>query len=875
MRTIKKIIAVLFWIFIGVVALSVAASYYFRDEIVDYVVAGLNKNLNTQVNSEKISFSLLRQFPDASVELKNVTAYSSKNFNERHFSSKKADTLFFMERLSLQFDLYDLLKQRYRLKSLHMDNGFINLLTDRDGESNTLIWKKGKTKSDSSDFNLQLKNVKFTNVHLLNQSLTNHTVVNSHLKQVVLRGDLSAKKYILDINADAKLYELSVENTNYLRDKNVQASLLLQVNDNAYRVRKGSLSILGQQLALSGSYLSGEPDKIDLIVKGNELDLKRFLNILPEQWQKTFKGYRSAGDFEFTAAITGSTGQYHHPHVIAKCALKNGRITGNNAPHSIENLQLEAFFTNGRANKPSSSVLQVKKLEAVIGNSDIKGNITIRNLQNPDISIVLQSTLQLKELSDFMNTDSIGVLSGIVKTDLKSKIRLKKFSDIKSEDIVSLNSEGTLHLSEVGYADQSGKIRIEGVDGDVELEGSQMKLKSLQGTLNGNRLEFSGTIFDPIRYVLKRNPVFRAEGKLISPKFDVNTIVSASEDKKDNAIFTLPENFKLKIVFDVAQFRWENMKADHCKGLAYIQPGSIAFSDTKFGFAEGETAGDFMIRKMDKEQFLMSSTFEILNININTLFKTFNNFGQQTIQDKHLKGMLTGKVNFRATMDKTFNLIPATLFTEADLDIVNGELIGFEPMLALSKYIEVDELKHIKFKTLSNTFYIRDEKLIIPEMDIRSSAIDITGSGTHYFNGDYEYNIWLYMADVLWKNARRNRLNSKYGEIADDGVRTRLPLHIISVDGEVKVNYGLKMAIQKIKSDMKEQGREVKRILREEYGLFRKDTTLDDSESIESVRTPGFIFEGDEGFEEISDDEEVMEEEESIPENEGSTRDLF
>ena len=99
-------------------------------------------------------------------------------------------------------------------------------------------------------------------------------------------------------------------------------------------------------------------------------------------------------------------------------------------------------------------------------------------------------------------------------------------------------------------------------------------------------------------------------------------------------------------------------------------------------------------------------------INIQQLFYAFNNFTQHFIVDKNIKGQLGGTLSFYAQWDSTLHLIPSSIKAMGDFQITNGELLNFEPMLKLSKYINVDELRHIRFKTLKNTIDISNRIVI-------------------------------------------------------------------------------------------------------------------------------------------------------------------
>jgi hypothetical protein len=140
--------------------------------------------------------------------------------------------------------------------------------------------------------------------------------------------------------------------------------------------------------------------------------------------------------------------------------------------------------------------------------------------------------------------------------------------------------------------------------------------------------------------------------------------------------------------------------------------------------------------------------------------------------------------------------------------------------------VELSELQHIKFSTLKNSVLINNEKVFIPQMDINSSAFNITLSGTHSFENYFEYKLRLSLSEILARKAKKaKKENEEFGVIEDDGAgRTNLYLSITGTPDDFKIKYDRKEAINKIKADLKEEKKLLKTILKEELGLFKKDT---------------------------------------------------
>jgi hypothetical protein len=150
--------------------------------------------------------------------------------------------------------------------------------------------------------------------------------------------------------------------------------------------------------------------------------------------------------------------------------------------------------------------------------------------------------------------------------------------------------------------------------------------------------------------------------------------------------------------------------------------------------------------------------------------------------------------------------------------------------MALSRFIDVDDLQNIQFETLENNILIRENQVIIPAMDIHTNALNLSASGTHEFNNYYDYRLKLKLSELLYSKARGRR-NSEFNIAADESDTRTLFLKVRNDASGTKVEMDREQAAQKIRNDLKEEKNELKQILNEELGLFSKDEAVIEREN--------------------------------------------
>ena len=103
--------------------------------------------------------------------------------------------------------------------------------------------------------------------------------------------------------------------------------------------------------------------------------------------------------------------------------------------------------------------------------------------------------------------------------------------------------------------------------------------------------------------------------------------------------------------------------------------------------------------------------------------------------------------------------------------IEKGELIQFKPLESLSDYVNLEDLKEVKFSTLENTIKIDNKVIDIPTMEIKSSALSLFISGKHTFEQEIDYDIELSLSELMATKFRKKNTQinkTEFGEIEEN-----------------------------------------------------------------------------------------------------------
>ncbi|MDZ7607209.1 MAG: AsmA-like C-terminal region-containing protein [Cyclobacteriaceae bacterium] len=208
-------------------------------------------------------------------------------------------------------------------------------------------------------------------------------------------------------------------------------------------------------------------------------------------------------------------------------------------------------------------------------------------------------------------------------------------------------------------------------------------------------------------------------------------------------------------------------------------------------------------------------------LNIDSIFYVFNNFSQNWLVDKNLKGKVTSDVKLYMNFNKNLVLNSNSLIAEIDAVIENGELNDFEPMMQLSKFVEEKSLARMRFSRMTNHIKIENRTIYLPEMEIRSNVSNILVNGTHTFDHVIDYHL-----SVPLKNFLKISQRPDYTEDASQGIN--LLLKITGTTADYKISLDSKAIKRSIKKDITDERQEWKKILDKTKTIDEEVPVLED-----------------------------------------------
>ncbi len=770
MRFLKRFFITLI-IVTGLIALGASLiSYYYQNEVKQYVKTRINDLLASPVDVNSIDFSVLEKFPNASISLSKVLAWDA-------FPDKEGtDTLFYADKIYFEFNIFNLIRNNYQITHIEVYKADVNLRWNKDGDNNYVFWKVNEN-SDEKQRDIDLESVKFTKCRL---TLDNRKL-NFRSWYIVEKLDFDLQFENEKLAFDLQLLSpaFAYRSTDFEYETNLLLDLKTKMNiDNA----KNEI-LFHQGVITLGNFKSDAEGKVDyekgiydFNLNAAQQKLKNVLPVIPKNLTDKLKGYDVAVNIELSIN-TGKKEQKKWKTRIDFSA-KNGRINHNNSGITIDELNLEGDLTLASNIK----LLNLNHYSGVFSGSTFEGELMVKNFKHPRIDLRLNGLFDLSRILDFMEVKNIEMAYGNADVDFQFIGQFEDPENIKSREIEKAITNGKLVLNDLGFSVPSLNMKFDHLNGEFVLDDNDATINNLTGIWKGAESKVNGSIRNLMPFILFNDQklYIRATGEFDHIKLEN---FFTSDDNNEHETFQIPCFLDMEIKSQIAKLTYKKFEADDLYG-SFIVRNCIIKSDN-FGFktAGGKLNGNLALSNSANGQMNLLINSYLNQIDIDKLFKEFNNFGQKMIKHDQIKGKLNADIYYKGSWDKNLTLDPSSMEVDAIINIDNGELIELQSLMKIGTYLKqntltsavidtesLDEkLKHIYFQQLTNRIEIKNQVIYIPDMMISSSALDINISGTHHFDNRIDYKMNFRLQQLI-----KQRKETEFGMIEDDGSGMRI-----------------------------------------------------------------------------------------------------
>lgn len=792
-----------------VVGLAIAG-YFLEDKLIRYTISQLNQRLTATLNVKEVNASLIRGFPFAAVTFKEVEIIEGSLQTPEEFETG----LLSLDEVVVKINLIGLLSNRYNIERLVLKNGWINLYFDNTGKGNFEIFK---TSSDSSsNWILDVDKLQFSNVNLSYIDPRTAWVCKGYVEHGELKGKIKGSVVDLNVRVSGAIGSLRQGAFQYIRNERLEISTTFAMDDNAFRFNDAVARLGKAKLNINGSVGRTVGAPVSLSVSGDNLSTNSLLMLLSQFNLSLPPKTKTKGHFAFNININGVSKMEEPFKINLGFSTKEILLAFQGKPE-FRLSDVEGTFTNGSLGKPESSAVNISSFRIDGLSSYIYGNLHIKNINTPLYHLNVKHSLDISELKlwDLAMPITGGKVQGSLEAlgllDGLDKITLTSFENSK---FVAQTTFSHLDFEKVGRIPD-----LKSLSGQFLINNQDITKAKVQGLLNGSNFEADFSVGNAGSIVFNNGKAEVNTSIVIDSVNSAWLLVSPIDSAPKDGVSAWSRIRSISGDVFIDNFVHQKFIAKPLSATFYLKEDELVCNSFLCRTCDGVITGRMGATQQENNRYTLRADVDLDGLNISNLFDSFDNFNQSTITNQNISGDIKGNILFSANIDNGGIDLKSVVATSA-LTLTDGRLKDVKQLESLSRFIELEELKNIYFSTLRNTVSVANETVVIPQMEVSSSALNMLVSGEHKFDGAYKYSTQIKLFDVLFKKALAK--NTEFGSIEHDADGARLFLKIEGDNTDNHVSYDKSQARAAFKTDLQEEKKNLKSILQDEFKFLKR-----------------------------------------------------
>ena len=818
MRKLKHIIkffSIILFIFLFI---GIGISYVFGDEIEEVILQNINSKLKNEIINTDIEFSILSKFPYASISISDLLI---------HDSHTNKDTLLYSKLGIIKLNLLDVFSSDYSIKNIEIQDANLNIVYNKEGFSNFEILLDTVKKNTEINF----EKIKLDNFNLEYKDNYKNYFISSNISSNLSYYEKNLTKNI-SISGNLYTQHVIISDDDYIHNKNIVINSDIELSKNNLNINASELKI--ENIIFNNLLFQKDDENWSLQTKSKG-EIYEVIKNTPQKFQYLFKDHELSGLISADIQIQKENG-LSNPYCNIDFELENANYKSKTQPFLLSDISTKANFNNGSFRNFSTSVFKFKNFESVKQKGIIKGEFTLSNLNKYFLNANFFSSWKLQELNDFITESPFKNLKGEIFGDIYYNGNIS-FEKNFPEYFELSQYTANLNFKNVSFNYKNSPLNFSTDEMNWQIENHNILLNNENLYVNKTDLNFTGEVQNLFLYLLDLKDKISIYGDLSSKIMNFKEVLSISDIDGGVEEFksVLPNWIDTKIELNVELFYFENFKANKLFGEIEYNSNKLKLNSEKLvmNTLDGDIEASFQYYENKLHDLVLKSNLSLHKIDISKAFESFDNFNQKYITDKNIKGTATSNMYLQAMWDKNYKFYSSSLNLNTQLKIEEGELIEFEPMYNLSDYVNLEELKNVKFATLENKIRIENKKIIIPEMDINSSALSVHVSGHHTFDNIMDFKVRLLLSDLLGKKSRRKSNINLDNFSIDESGKTTIQLNMKGTMDDPKISLD-KVKIRKdVFNEIKKESTKVKEIFEEKIFDKSNNSKLKDNEKSE------------------------------------------
>ncbi len=758
-------------ILIGLVALLavlIVAPSLLSGKVAQIVKTEANALLQAKLDFERLGISLLRHFPNASLDLKGLTLVGVERF--------EGDTIVAAERISAVVSPLSLLTgDGIVIKKVLLDEPAIHARKEADGavnwdvmkpteESEAVVEEAATTEEEGapSSFKLAVKDFRITDAVIRYEDDSTKMAFSTRPLNLRLKGDLSAAQSELSLNLVMQQTNLRSGVVKMLSDAELEfdATIAADLEQMRFAFEKNTLRLNAIALTLDGwaQLLEDEAVAMDLKLGTEHVQFKDVLSLIPAFYTKDFRRLTAGGELDLSVWAKGEMRGSMLPAFELNAAVKEGRFQYASLPKAVTDINIVAKVSN-EGGAMDRTVVDLSRFGLRMAENSVSATFYGTNLiSDPVLRATLNGKVDLGMIEEVYPLEDMQ-LAGTITADLSAAGRM---SDLEKQRYEQLQAKGTFVVEQLGL-DMASLPPVQLSRAAATISPSAMTLGELSVMVGESDLSANGQLTNYLGYLLRDD---KLTGRLYvnSELLNLNQLMESisseeespaaeesaapettTEEEAPTGVIVVPENLDLSLSTNLKKILFQQMTISDVEGGMSIRGGELSLNKLALGLFGGQAtaSGCYSTKNPAEPTFAMDlglkqasfqETFRQLEM-VQKLVPLFEKTG----------GNYSLNMDLKTKIDEQMSPVLNSVDAHGQISSASIRLQNIKALDALAKALNSDKLKVIEAENVLIDFAIQQGRITTEPFDLKMGKTKMTLSGSTGLDQtiDYQANVTL------------------------------------------------------------------------------------------------------------------------------------
>ncbi len=663
-------------------------------------------------------------------------------------------------RISVSLNAASVFSDHVKIRTIRVRNGSIKAFVRKDGYSNLHSFSRSEPgASDSADkvghaFMERIKKVRFENFRVSYVDSLHNKKADVFFRDAIV--SLSRERDTWNTGLQGSIFFhglfLTPGKGGFLVKQETLADLKIRVEPDQKKIRlaPSRLMVAGtHKIALSGEFsYDYKPLRWFMNFDTRDIPMAKALRLLPQKIERDVSRFKVLPVVSAEVTVNDSSGT---GKPVVHVAFQTDTFHYDFPFGQLTRLKASGVFTN-QANvalppSNSNSMIKASKIDGFFETLPIKSDLLVSNFEKPEAVLKCSLSADPASLNKLFDPKRYRVNDGSLHLNLVYKGNMKKLYD-GDKDRINGKIVGEVRIRNASLSYHPQKVNLTHLNSRVFFDQEQIVIRELSVNDSKNVLKINGRVKDLLLALVGSKIQPRAEVNIDIPNWQLNWL-QVLLDKQPTPSPTGNSMYKLsKLADDVIDnmeivgnlrsdfLRYNRFTGRDLRGNIVISNKGISLNYLNMkAFGGSLELSGALVEPSDSLQYpQVNLNGKIVDTRVQSVFYSFNNFGQDMITDRNIKGTLSSDFRLDALLNKDATLVDSSMHGNLNFNLINGSIIDFKPFLKVKKmFFKTRSLEHVQFAPIRNEVEVRGNEVIVKPMEIESNVITLFLEGIYSF----------------------------------------------------------------------------------------------------------------------------------------------